>query len=88
MDRETHWIVETGTEDLGKWREETRPIAADYRKAIGHKLPERIVGVWLIANSVLQRLGGKARFRDIRIFKDGSDRSLVAGSGIRCYSVP
>ncbi|MEW6438304.1 MAG: DUF3047 domain-containing protein [Pseudomonadota bacterium] len=87
-DRETHLIVETGTENLGKWKEETRRVAADYRKAIGHKLPERIVGVWLIANSVLQRLGGKAHFRDIRIFEDGLHRSLVAGSGMRCYGVP
>lgn len=86
-DRETHWIVESGTENLGKWKEETRWIAADYRRAIGDKVPGKIVGVWLIANSLFQRLGGRARFRDIRIFEDGSARSVVAGSGIRCYSV-
>jgi len=86
-DRETHWIVETGLENLGKWKEEIRPLAADYRKAISNEVPARIVGVWLIANSLFQRLGGRARFRDIRIFEDDSGRSVIAGSGIRCYSV-
>ncbi|GAJ27937.1 DUF3047 domain-containing protein [Acidomonas methanolica] len=86
-DRETHWIIESGTENLGKWKNEARPLAADYRKAIGGKMPERIVGVWLIANSLFQRLGGKALFRDITLSEDGTGRSVIAGSGLRCYSV-
>ncbi|GCE83511.1 DUF3047 domain-containing protein [Komagataeibacter diospyri] len=86
-DRETHWIVESGTEKLGQWQDAVRPVASDYRKAIGGPLPGRIVAVWLIANSVFQRIGGKARFRNIRLSEDGTDRTVTAGSGLRCYSV-
>ncbi|MBV0889184.1 DUF3047 domain-containing protein (plasmid) [Komagataeibacter nataicola] len=86
-DRETHWIVESGTAKLGLWQDAVRPVASDYRKAIGDPLPGRVVAVWLIANSVFQRIGGKARFRNIRLSEDGTDRTVTAGSGLRCYSI-
>ncbi|MFE8872277.1 DUF3047 domain-containing protein [Acetobacter persici] len=37
-DRETHRIVESGTEKLGQWEDAVRPAASDYRKAIGGPL--------------------------------------------------
>ncbi|MFT8417295.1 MAG: DUF3047 domain-containing protein [Acetobacter sp.] len=86
-DRETHWIVKSGTKQLGQWQNEARPVASDYRKAIGGPVPDRIVAVWLIANSVFQRIGGKARFRDICLTEDGTEKTVTAGSGLRCYSV-
>jgi hypothetical protein len=64
-DRETHWVVRTSETGLGAWQSERRMLAEDYAKAIGGDLPERAVNVWLIANSVFQRRGGQARFRDI-----------------------
>lgn len=66
-ERETHWVVRSGTDQLGQWLGERRSIAADYRQAIGGPLPRRIVGVWLIANSVFQRGEGKCRYRDIAL---------------------
>ena len=66
-ERETHWVVRSGTAQLGQWLNERRPLQDDYRKAIGGQMPERIVGVWLIANTVFQRGVGKCRYRDIAL---------------------
>jgi len=66
-DWETHWVLRTGADALGNWHTERRMIAADYREALGDPLPERIVRVWLIANSVFQRRDGRARFRRINV---------------------
>ena len=66
-DRETHWVLRSGAAGLGQWHSESRSIAADYRAALDEPLPDRVVRVWLIANSVFQRGFGKARFRNIRV---------------------
>lgn len=66
-ERETHWVVRSGTSELGQWLGERRNLADDYRRAIGGELPSRIVGVWLIANTVFQRGEGKCRYRDIAL---------------------
>ncbi len=66
-DWETHWVLRSGETGLGDWHSEKRMIAADYREALGEPLPERIVRVWLIANSVFQRNEARARFRNFRI---------------------
>jgi hypothetical protein len=68
--RETHLVVRSGREGLGRWFEETRPIAADYRAAIGES-PGRIVGVWLIAVALFRRGRARATFADIRL-SDGA----------------
>lgn len=64
--RETHWVLRSGREGLGTWFEETRPVAADYRAAIGEP-PARITGVWLIAVSLFRRGRARATFADIRL---------------------
>lgn len=66
-DRETHWVVRSGTAQLGQWVDERRNLLRDYEQAIGGELPKRIVGVWLIANTVFQRREGKCRYRDIAL---------------------
>lgn len=76
-ERETHWVVRSGTAQLGQWVNERRSIADDYRKAIGGELPKRIVGVWLISNSVFQRGEGRCRYRDIAL--DGPAGRLEIG---------
>jgi hypothetical protein len=65
-ERETHWTLRSGKAGLGQWHCESRLIAADYAEALGGPLPERIVRVWLIANSIFQRGHGKGRFAHIR----------------------
>jgi hypothetical protein len=68
--RETHVVVRNGDEGLGHWFDETRPVASDYRAAVGEP-PARIVGVWLIAVSLFRRGRARATFADIRL-SDGT----------------
>ncbi len=65
--RETHMIVRSGTEDLGRWLDEERPIGEDYARAISGPLPSRIVGVWLIALSCFQRGYGACDYAKIKL---------------------
>lgn len=66
-ERETHWVLRSGTAGLGQWHSERRMIAADYAEALGGPMPTRVVRVWLIANSIFQRGHGKARFARIAV---------------------
>ena len=68
--RETHWVLRSGADGLGEWYDESRPIAADYRTAVGEP-PARIVGVWLIAVALFRRGRAQATFADIRL-RDGA----------------
>lgn len=75
--RETHWVVRSGTDGLGKWQSEKRSLKADYAQAIGGTLPSKVVRVWLIANSVFQRRHGEARFADIALSAGGAGRQIL-----------
>jgi len=67
-ERETHWVIRrAGDDPLGAWLDESRNIAEDYDAAIGGPRPERIVGIWLIANSLFQRGEGSCAYRAIRL---------------------
>ena len=63
--RETHVVVRSGLDDLGKWLSEERDVYADYAAAIGGPMPGKIVRVWLIAVSIFQQTEGKCQFADI-----------------------
>lgn len=65
--RETHWVVRSGTQQLGQWLGEKRSLLADYERAIGGVPPKNIVAVWLIANTAFQRGEGRCRYREIKI---------------------
>jgi hypothetical protein len=73
---ETHMVVRSGREELGLWREESRPLAEDYRAHIGGKAT-RLVRVWLIANSVFMRRSGSCRFADIAVAGPGGTQKLL-----------
>lgn len=70
--RETHWVLRTPEDGLGRWISESRNLLEDYRQGIGGPLPQRVVGVWLIANSVFQSGQGRCRYKAIR-FQSGTD---------------
>lgn len=71
-ERETHWVIRrAGDDPLGTWLEESRNIAEDYDVAIGGPRPERIVGIWLIANSLFQRGEGACAYRAIQLCNEG-----------------
>lgn len=65
--RETHWVLRNSESGLNQWHDELRPIQADYRRAIGGPVPERVVAVWLIGNSVFQNGQGCCRYRAIKM---------------------
>jgi hypothetical protein len=75
--RETHWVVRSGSTGLGTWVKETRPLKADYQRAIPGAVPAKIVRIWLIANSVFQRKQGEARFADIALISGGGRRQII-----------
>ena len=52
--RETHIVARTGTDGLGHWIDEERPVLADHQAAIGGPTPPRVVRAWLIAQTVPQ----------------------------------
>lgn len=72
---ETHMVVRSGRQELGRWLAESRDVHADYHAHIGGPAT-RIVKVWLIALSFFQRGTGRARYADIVVSSDGAERHL------------
>ena len=73
---ETHMVVRTGREELGRWLSENRNVHDDYKAHIGGNA-KRIVAVWLIALSFFQRGTGRARYADIEIRAGGESVRLT-----------
>ena len=69
--RETHIVLQSGTEGLGQWFSHRRPVKLDYLNAVGGEAPSRIVGVWFIANSLFGRQLGEAIFSNV-VLHDGN----------------
>jgi len=74
--RETHIVIRSGHEDLGRWIDEEREPWRDYQYAIGSP-PARIVGVWLIAASIFQHGQGRCEYRDIELASAFGVRRVV-----------
>jgi len=64
---ETHIVARSGVKDLGQWVSEEKSVLDDYRRAVGGVVPQRLIGVWLIALSALQRGIGQAAYRDMQL---------------------
>lgn len=67
--REWHFVVRSGTADLGRWITEERAVRTDVAAAIGPP-PRRIVAVWLISVSVFQRGRGRCAYGPIELSDD------------------
>jgi hypothetical protein len=69
--RETHAVVRSGTQQLGRWLAEERDVYADYQSMIAPtataSAPGRVLRVWLIAVSLFQRGEGACRFESIAL---------------------
>lgn len=74
--RETHLVVRSGPDGLGRWLSEERNIYDDYRKAVGGEMPAQIVRVWLIAVSLFQKREGRCEYSDIAL-SSGTDSLRV-----------
>ncbi len=77
--RETHWVLRRPEDGLGQWLDESRSLRADYAAAIGGPLPNKVVAVWLIANSAFQSGRGLCRYRNIQL-GDGQKTRTIFGS--------
>ncbi len=75
-DRETHWVVRSGSAELGRWLDESRNVYDDYRIAIGGTVPTRIVRVWLIAVSLFQRGEGRCAYAGIRLSQGNTELKI------------
>jgi hypothetical protein len=64
--RETHVVVRSGHDGLGRWWQEERPLYAEYQRWVGPP-PARIVRVWLIANSLFHRQEGQCEYGAIEL---------------------
>ena len=69
--RETHIVLQSGAENLGKWYSHTRSIQNDYQRAVGGDNPSKIVGVWIIGNAIFGRQLAEAIFANVVIDSDG-----------------
>jgi hypothetical protein len=69
--RETHVVVRSGPEGIGRWFDEERDVYQDYMEAIGGPPPARIVRVWLIAVSLFQGREGRCRYADLAFVANG-----------------
>jgi hypothetical protein len=75
-DKEYHVVVRSGAAGLGEWQDERRNLMADYRHYMGEP-PQRIVKVWLIANSIFQRGHGRCDYADILLHGDGPETRVL-----------
>jgi len=78
--RETHVVVRSGKDELGRWCQEERALKADYQRYVGTvgerdasvdprvvPPPTRIVRVWLIANSMFREQVGQCEYGTIEL---------------------
>ena len=70
-ERETHYVLESGQENLGMWQSHKRNVLADYSESISGEAPKRIVGVWFIANNIFAKQPALARFKELSISDNG-----------------
>ncbi|MBT4522553.1 MAG: DUF3047 domain-containing protein [Halieaceae bacterium] len=74
--KEFHVVVRSGPDELGHWHAQRRNLHADHLHYMGAP-PERIVRVWLIANSVFQRGRGACDYADIVLHGSNGDIVLL-----------
>ena len=69
-ERETHYVLDSGSDGLGKWNSHSRNVLDDYAEAVEGEPPKQIVGIWLIANNLFAKQDASASFRNITLVDD------------------
>ena len=69
-ERETHYVLDSGSDGLGKWNSHSRNVLDDYAEAVEGEPPKQIVGIWLIANNLFAKQDASASFRNITLLDD------------------
>ncbi|HYB12545.1 MAG TPA: DUF3047 domain-containing protein [Myxococcota bacterium] len=72
--RETHLVLRSGREELGRWLRESRDLHGDCVRTYG-SAPSRVVAIWLIAVSSFRHGRGEALVADIAL--EGGGKRLV-----------
>ncbi len=70
-ERETHFVLDSGTYGLGKWKSHSRNVYDDYSEAVAGDPPRKIVGIWLIGNNLFAKQSTRAQFRNILLSDEG-----------------
>ncbi len=70
-ERETHYVLDSGSDGLGKWKSHSRNVLDDYAEAVAGDPPKKIVGIWLIANNLFAKQDASASFRNITLLDEG-----------------
>jgi hypothetical protein len=83
--RETHVVARSGSDALGRWVDEERPLYAYYERFIGSigkrddardplvvPPPTRVARVWLIANTMFRRAEGRCEYGAIELQSGGT----------------
>lgn len=73
--RETHLVVRSGPDGLGRWHDEARDLHADCERVYG-RAPRAVAAAWLIAVTIFQHGRLDARFAGIEL-TDGRGRLRV-----------
>jgi hypothetical protein len=67
---ETHLPIRSGLDGLGAWASEERDLYADYKEHVGGPA-KKIVRIWLLGVTLIQRRQGSCRFADIQLSQPG-----------------
>ena len=70
-ERETHYVLDSGSNGLGTWQSHSRNVLHDYAEAVAGDPPKKIVGIWLIANNLFAKQDASASFRNITLSDEG-----------------
>ena len=70
-ERETHHVLDSGSDGLGKWKSHSRNVLDDYAEAVAGDPPKKIVGILLIANNLFAKQEATASFRNITHVDEG-----------------
>jgi hypothetical protein len=74
--KEYHVVVRSGNDGVGEWQNERRNLYADYQQYMG-KPPQRIVAIWLIANSIFMRGHGICDYADIQLHQGAESKRIL-----------
>ena len=77
--RETHYVVRSATDTLGKWYTEHRNVYADVAATMGPP-PARITAIWLITLTTFQHRRARASFSALQL-ADGQQRIRLLSGG-------
>lgn len=75
-DRETHYVIRSQQDRLGRWYSETRNVYDDALEAMGSS-PAKITAIWLIVLSTFHHRSACASFAQIKLVNDEAELDII-----------